>query len=77
MPFTAASLKSRVLKAGLWSLTGYGLAQAIRLGSNLFMTRVLTPDLFGLMAIAMMVIVGLALLSDVGLKQSIIQRKRG
>lgn len=71
------SLKQRVLNAGLWSLAGYAISQAIRFGSNLLMTRLLVPEMFGVMAIAMIVFFGLAMFSDVGLKQSIIQSKRG
>ena len=71
------SLKQRVLKAGIWSLAGFGISQAIRFGSNLLMTRLLMPDMFGVMAIAMTVMAGLALFSDIGLKQSVIQSKRG
>ena len=71
------SLKKRVLRAGTWSLAGHGLSQAIRFGSNLLMTRLLVPDMFGVMAIANMVIAGLALFSDLGLRQNIIQSKRG
>ena len=71
------SLKKRVLRAGTWSLAGHGLSQAIRFGSNLLMTRLLVPDMFGVMAIANMMIVGLALFSDIGLRQNVIQSKRG
>lgn len=71
------SLKQRVLNAGAWSLAGYGLSLAIRFGSNLLMARLLVPEMFGVMAIATMVMVGLAMFSDVGLKQSIVQSKRG
>lgn len=71
------TLKQRVLNAGAWSLVGYALNSAIRLGSNLFMTRQLIPEMFGVMAIAGMVLVGLAMFSDVGLKPSIVQNKRG
>ena len=71
------TLKQRVLTAGMWSLGGHGLSQAIRFGSNLLMTRLLVPDMFGIIAIAMLVIVGLAMLSDLGIKQSVIQSSRG
>jgi O-antigen/teichoic acid export membrane protein len=71
------SLKKRVLSAGTWSLTGYGLSQVIRFGSNLLMTRLLVPEMFGVMAIATMLMVALAMLSDVGLRQNIIHSKRG
>ncbi len=51
-------------------------SQAIRLLSNLIMTRLLIPEMFGVMAIANIIIVGLAMFSDLGLKQNIIQSKR-
>jgi O-antigen/teichoic acid export membrane protein len=71
------TLKQRVLRAGGWSFAGYGAGQAIRLGSNLIMTRLLVPEMFGVMAIAGMVAIILALLSDIGLRQHIVQHRRG
>jgi O-antigen/teichoic acid export membrane protein len=71
------SFRTRVLRAGLWSVVGYVLTFAIRLGGNLFMTRQLVPEMFGIMAIANTVLIGLAMLSDLGLKPSVIQNKRG
>jgi O-antigen/teichoic acid export membrane protein len=71
------SLKQRMLNAGLWRLAGHGISQVIRFGTNLLMTRLLAPEMFGVMAIAMIAFVGLQMLSDVGLRQSIIRSKRG
>jgi O-antigen/teichoic acid export membrane protein len=71
------TLKNRVFIAGGWSVAGYGLSQAIRLGSNLLMTRLLVPDMFGLMAIAGTLMVGLAMFSDVGLRQSVVTSMAG
>jgi O-antigen/teichoic acid export membrane protein len=70
-------LRQRVLNAGTWRLTGYALSQIIRLGSNLLMTRLLVPEMFGIIAIASLFITGLAMFSDLGVKQSVIQSKRG
>jgi len=72
-----ASLKQRVLRAGGWLLTGYALGQVLRLASNLVMTRLLEPDMFGVMAIATMVLMMLMLLSDLGLRQSVVQSRQG
>lgn len=71
------SLKARVLRAGGWVVAGYGLSQALRLASNLVMTRLLVPEMFGVMAIATMVTIMLSLLSDIGLRQNIVQSRRG
>jgi O-antigen/teichoic acid export membrane protein len=71
------SLKRRVFRAGAWSLFGYGISAALRFGSNLLMTRLLAPEMFGVMSIAITVMVGLAMFSDVGLKQNVVQSGRG
>ena len=72
-----ASLTRQVMNAGAWSLAGYGLNLAIRFGSNLVMTRLLEPEMFGVIAIATIIMVGLVMFSDLGLRQSIVQSKRG
>jgi O-antigen/teichoic acid export membrane protein len=71
------TLRQRVLRAGGWIVGGYAMSQALRLASNLVMTRLLVPEMFGIMAIATMVMVMLTLLSDIGLRQSIVQSRRG
>src|SRR5262245_26097353 len=67
------SLKRRVLNAGAWSLAGYTLSQAIRFGGNLAMTRLLAPDMYGVMAVAATVMTGLAMFVDLGLKPHVVQ----
>jgi O-antigen/teichoic acid export membrane protein len=76
-PSERLSLKRRVVGAGAWSMAGFALNYMIRLGSSLLMTRLLVPEMFGVMAIAMMVMTGLAMFSDLGLRPSIIQNPRG
>lgn len=71
------SLRRRIVKAGLWTLGGHSASQVLRLASNLALTRLLMPDAFGVMAIANSFLLGLALFSDVGLRQNIIHSKRG
>jgi O-antigen/teichoic acid export membrane protein len=72
---SSLSLKSRLLSATVWNLAGYGVTQFIRFFSNLLFARLLTPDAFGLLAIASIVVVGLTMFSDLGLKQNIIRRQ--
>jgi O-antigen/teichoic acid export membrane protein len=76
-PESVPSLRNRILRAGTWTLGGYGTSQAIRLASNLIMTRLLVPEVFGVMAIAIVVQVGVSMMSDVGLRQAVIQNPRG
>jgi O-antigen/teichoic acid export membrane protein len=66
-----------VIDASIWSLGGFGISQTIRFGGNLLMTRLLAPDMFGIMAVATVVMATLAVLSDLGLKQSVVQSRRG
>lgn len=73
----AASLRKRALKAGSWNLVSQVASQAMRLGGNLLMARLLVPEMFGVMVIANTVSVLLHLLSDVGLRQNIVQSQRG
>jgi len=56
---------------------GFAASQGIRLASTLLMTRLLAPSMFGVMAIAVMVNVIAALLTDMGIHQNIVQSRRG
>lgn len=72
-----ASLAARVFRAGSWTLMGNVLGQALRFGSNLVMTRLLFPEAFGLMAVVQSILLAANLLSDIGLKQSVVRSERG
>ncbi len=74
---TNSGLKQRLLRAAGWTLAGHGLSQVIRLASNLVLTRLLAPELYGVMAIGYVVITGLAMFSDIGLSSGAIRSKRG
>ncbi|MGL5083040.1 MAG: oligosaccharide flippase family protein [Microcoleaceae cyanobacterium] len=71
-----SSIKQQAVKGTIWTLIGYGGAQALRLGSNLILTRLLVPELFGLMALVQAFITGLALFSDIGIRPAIIRSPR-
>lgn len=76
---TAAPKHSRrhVIKSSIWVFGGQIGGQVLRLASNLVMTRLLVPEMFGVMTVANTVIVGLALCSYFGLHHNIIQSPRG
>jgi O-antigen/teichoic acid export membrane protein len=74
---TPKTLKQRILYAGSWTLAGHGLSQVIRLASNLVMARLLAPEMFGVMAIVITISMILAMFSDLGLHQNIVQSQRG
>ncbi len=71
------SLRKRVVKGGIWVFSNHMLSQIIRFGSNLILTRLLVPEMFGLMAIVTAMLVAFTMLSDMGVRQSITQSKRG
>lgn len=79
-PMTSPNPKTliqRILHAGSWTLAGHGLGQLIRLASNLVMTRLLVPEMFGVMAIVITISMIFGMFSDLGLQQNIVQSPRG
>ncbi len=75
--FRGDGLAARVLRSASWLMIGYGGSQALRLASNLILARILFPEAFGLMALVNVVVVGLQMFSDVGLRAAITQNPRG
>jgi O-antigen/teichoic acid export membrane protein len=73
----AQTLKQRVMYSSMWVFAGQFGGQFLRLLSNLVMTRLLVPDMFGVMAVANTLIVGLQLCSYLGVQHNIIQSPRG
>lgn len=71
------SLASRVITAGSWTIGGFALGQLFRLASNLIMTRLLVPEMFGIMALTQVFLYIMTLISDIGIRPSIIRSKRG
>ena len=69
--------KRRLLTAGGITSLGFVGSQIARLLSNLILTRLLVPDMFGVMAIASTIMTGLSLISDTGIRQYIFWSKEG
>ncbi|MGI9315844.1 MAG: oligosaccharide flippase family protein, partial [bacterium] len=74
---TSVSLRSRIFGASSWVISGHLVGQLLRLGGNLIMTRLLVPEMFAVMAVASIFLLGLNLFSDIGLRQNIVQSERG
>lgn len=64
-----------MLKRLGWATAGYGIVQAIRFGSNLVLTRILAPDLFGVMILLTTLRVGIELFTDIGIAQNVVSSK--
>lgn len=65
------------MRAAGWLLFGHGLMQVLRLGSNLILTRLLAPELYGVMAVGYVVMTGLHMFSDIGLNAGATRSARG
>lgn len=74
---TGSSLTARVLRSSALTVAGFGFSQAMRLLTNLLLTRLLFPEAFGLMALVSVFLMGLVMFSDVGISPAIQQSKRG
>ena len=72
-----SSLRESIIRASTWILSGHVVSNIIRLGGNLIMTRLLVPEMFGVMAVANVLITGLQLCSYFGIQHNIIQSHRG
>jgi O-antigen/teichoic acid export membrane protein len=70
-------LVSRSRRASGWTLTEFGGEYGLRLVSNLILTRLLAPEVFGLMALAQVFLEAVRMSSDVGTQASVIRSERG
>lgn len=59
-----------------WNAISLFFKQGLRLSSNLILTRLLSPEIFGLMALVNMIMQALTMLSDIGLRPSLIRSQR-
>ncbi|MCK8782443.1 oligosaccharide flippase family protein [Rhizobium sp. NTR19] len=65
------------MRAAGWSIVGYMALQILRISSSLILTRLLMPEMFGVMAVATTIQVSVAMLSDLGLRPAAIQSRMG
>jgi O-antigen/teichoic acid export membrane protein len=78
-PAVEPTLKKKVIRGSVQTLLFYGSSQALRLASNLVLTRLLTdgPEAFAAMALCFVWLEGIELFSDVGIRPAIVQSKHG
>mgnify|MGYP001083443415 FL=1 len=71
------SLRLRAFRAGAWTLAGHFSNLLLRFVGTIILTRIFAPDAFGVLTVVMAVQVILALLTDIGLRQAVIQSPNG
>src|SRR5512139_161778 len=72
-----ATLKQRAGNAALWIGLGFALTQVIRLGSSIVLTRLLSPDMYGLVAMGSVIVSAVVMMSDFGFSLGVIRDRRG
>ena len=70
-------LKKQALKGTVYIVAYYGVSMALRMVSSVVLSRLFSPEFFGLMTLLTTVLVGLNLFSHLGLGDSVIQSPRG
>ncbi|MEG8037945.1 oligosaccharide flippase family protein [Sphingomonas sp. LR60] len=55
-----------------WATSGYMIVQVVRFATNLVLTRILAPELFGIMILLTSLRVGLELFTDIGIAQNVV-----
>ena len=68
---------SDAIRGTLFSVLSVGGTLGVRLASNVYMTRLLSPELYGQMALLVAVDVGLKMLSDVGSNYLVVNHPKG
>jgi O-antigen/teichoic acid export membrane protein len=60
----------------VWTMIWWGLKLSLRFVSNIILTRLLTPDMFGISAIGNTLITGIGMLSNFGIHQNVVRSAR-
>ena len=67
------SMRNRIARATFWVVWSRGVVQGISLVSTLIVARLLTPDDYGLMALAVVSTGALGLVAEFGLGGALVQ----
>lgn len=70
-------LEGTAMHATMWTIVAYGASQVLRLGNNVILAHLLVPEYFGLMTLMNAFVLGMVLLSDIGLQPSVVGSPRG
>jgi lipopolysaccharide exporter len=73
----SGTLRAKAMRGGVWVGSGSVAEQASRFARNMILTRLLAPSAFGAMAIVMSSSAIVGALTEVGVKQAVIQNPRG
>jgi len=71
------SVKRLALNGATYVALGFGAGQIIKLLSSIILTRLIHPEVYGLMDLAISCMVGIHLFSDIGINPCVVQSKHG
>src|SRR4051794_18780341 len=61
----------------IWTVGAFGASFSMRLLSNVILSRLLSPSVFGVIVLVNTVRYGIELLTDVGIEQNIVHHRHG
>ncbi len=70
-------LEGKAITGTVWTVGAYGISQSLRMVNSVVLTHMLLPEFFGLMALVSTLLLGVRLLSDIGLLPAVISSPRG
>lgn len=68
---------AKIIRGAAWTIGAYAISTVFRFGSNVALSRLLAPEIFGMALIAITLKTGMDLLSDIGLGQNVVHSKEG
>lgn len=77
MSSALALSRSAILSGSAWTIGTYAASVVLRFGSNVMLSRLVAPEVFGMIAIIVVIRTGAELLSDIGIGQNIVNNPRG
>lgn len=69
--------QSSIARKSLWTIGTYAASTSIRFGSNIVLSRLLGPEILGIVVIAQAIRTGCDLLTDLGLEQNVVHSPHG
>lgn len=70
-------IRYQMARGSLWLGAGNGLENALRIGRNMILTRLIAPEAFGAMALVLAVNGVFEALTEIGVREAVIQNPRG
>ncbi|MGE3821432.1 MAG: oligosaccharide flippase family protein [Isosphaeraceae bacterium] len=71
------SLRAIVFKGATWTFLGFAASYVLKLSSSLILSRLLTPEVFGVAGLVWLYLTALVMFSDLGIGANVVRSNRG